>query len=77
MMVWDVTFPYSPSSKHVATKILFKLKITWNGVIYITCEQGTRESILKVDGISSIHNSTKVREFGNSTSFVSLGNTHW
>jgi hypothetical protein len=48
-------------------------KKTWNGLTSSQGERGTKESQPEVNGISSKLNSMTVHEFGDSTSFASLG----
>lgn len=74
MTMQDASFPYLPLLKCVATKILFRLKITWNRLTSSGGERGTRESTPKINGISSNLSSPTTCEFDHSTSSTSSKN---
>jgi len=59
-----------PLSKHVAMRISSRLKVTWNGFAFATCEWDNLESTLKVEGISSKLTTTIAHEFNDSTFFA-------
>ncbi len=76
MTVLDASFPYLPLLKCVATKILFRLKITWNNLTFSGFRLTTRESTPEIDGISSNPSSPMMSEFDDSTSYALSKNAH-